>query len=206
MPIIKLFPVLESKIEEIAQLEISEERKKILQPLIDYIISKKNKKEGIQLNFICTHNSRRSQLAQVWAKCISEYWGLQINSFSGGTEETEFHLNAIAALERAGFIITKNKGRNPKIKVSYSSQKDAITCYSKVYDAHENPKDSFAAVMTCSHADENCPFIPGAEDRIALDYQDPKAFDGTAMESQKYDERSNQIASEMFYVFNQSQK
>lgn len=55
--------------------------------------------------------------------------------------------------------------------------------------------------MTCSHADENCPFIPGAETRIPVRYEDPKEFDDTEMESEKYDERSKQIASEMFFVF-----
>ena len=55
--------------------------------------------------------------------------------------------------------------------------------------------------MTCSHADENCPLIPGAEKKISLMYEDPKLFDRTILEKEKYRERSLQIATEMKYVF-----
>ena len=57
--------------------------------------------------------------------------------------------------------------------------------------------------MTCSQADGGCPFIAGAEKRIPITYEDPKAFDDSPLEEAKYDERSLQIASEMFYVFRQ---
>ena len=55
--------------------------------------------------------------------------------------------------------------------------------------------------MTCSHADENCPFIAGAEKRIPITYEDPKKFDNTPEQLAKYNERSLQIATELFYVF-----
>ena len=55
--------------------------------------------------------------------------------------------------------------------------------------------------MTCSHADENCPFIAGALQRIPVRYEDPKAFDNTPIQLEKYEERSFQIATEMKYVF-----
>ena len=55
--------------------------------------------------------------------------------------------------------------------------------------------------MTCDHADENCPFIPGCDVRLPIRYEDPKAFDDTPLEAEKYDERSLQIANEMFYAF-----
>ncbi|MCP9201001.1 protein-tyrosine-phosphatase [Gramella sp. GC03-9] len=196
-----LFPELKAKLQQLNDLNVPEERKKVLQPLIDYIQKKKNSGETILLNFICTHNSRRSQLAQVWAQAISAEFGIETKCYSGGTEKTAFFENAIKAVDRAGFRIDLEKGENPNISVTFSESEDALICYSKVYDAPENPSGNFAAVMTCSHADENCPFIPGAEARIALDYQDPKEFDGTPLASQKYDERSDQIASEMIYVF-----
>ena len=60
--------------------------------------------------------------------------------------------------------------------------------------------------MTCSHADENCPFIPGAEIRIPVRYDDPKAFDGTDLMEAKYLERSKEIATEMLYVFSKIRK
>jgi arsenate reductase len=77
--------------------------------------------------------------------------------------------------------------------------------FSKLFDDAINQFDHFAAVMTCDHADENCPFIPGTEQRISVQYADPKAFDGTSEEAARYDERSFQIASEMFYVFSKIQ-
>ncbi|WP_300434610.1 protein-tyrosine-phosphatase [Christiangramia sp.] len=198
---ILLYPVLEKKLEYLKKLEIPENRKKILQPLINYIEKEKNSEKAVQLNFICTHNSRRSQFGQVWAQAISDHYGIKTKCFSGGTEKTAFHQNAIESLTRAGFRIESSEGENPHFQVNYSEENDSLNCYSKVYDAEENPSENFAAVMTCSHADENCPFIPGAKARIALDYDDPKEFDGTSQVKEKYDERSDQIASEMIYVF-----
>jgi len=197
----KLYPDLEKKIDALRKLEVSNERKEVLQPLIDFIQKKKDAKESIQLNFICTHNSRRSQFGEIWAKAISASLGIKTECFSGGTEKTAFFKNAISALQRAGFIIKQEAGKNPHLQVAYTENSKSLTCYSKVFDAPENPSENFAAVMTCSHADENCPFIPGSDARIALDYNDPKEFDGTALADEKYDERSNQIASEMIYVF-----
>ena len=198
---IELYPELNQKLEELEQITIPAERQKVLQPLIAFIQKAKNADKIAQLNFICTHNSRRSQLGQVWAQAISQYYGIKTECFSGGTEATAFFRNAIDALRRAGFKIESEAGENPHYKVRFSEKIDPIICYSKTYDAQENPSQNFAAVMTCSHADENCPFIPGAEARIALDYQDPKEFDHTPQATEKYDERSNQIASEMIFVF-----
>ena len=157
--------------------------------------------QPIKLNFICTHNSRRSQLGQVWAKAISAHYGIKTECFSGGTEETAFFKSAIDALRRAGFVIKSGAGQNAHSEVFYSEEDKPVICYSKVYDAPENPSENFAAVMTCSHADENCPFIAGSKARIPLDYKDPKEFDNTPQAEEKYDERSDQIASEMIYVF-----
>ena len=196
-----IFPALLEKIQEVKELQIPAQRKEILQPLIEFIQRKKNNGKPVRLNFICTHNSRRSQLAQVWARAISSYYEIETACFSGGTEETAFFKNAIEALKRAGFQINSEKGENPKVEVRFSENEESLFCYSKVFDAPENPSDNFAAVMTCSHADENCPFIPGADARVALDYADPKEFDNSPLAAQKYDERSNQIASEMIYVF-----
>ena len=78
---------------------------------------------------------------------------------------------------------------------------DPAACKSTVGAA--NPEKDFAAVMTCSHADEHCPFIPGATARIALTYDDPKDFDDTPLESEKYRERVMQIGREILYAFSQ---
>lgn len=198
---IKLFPQLEEKIQELKQISVPAERKKLLQPLIDFIQKEKDSGNEIKLNFICTHNSRRSQFGQIWAKAISAYYNIETECFSGGTEATAFYENAVNALKRAGFRISGEEGENPHLEVTYAENVKPILAYSKLYDASENPSRNFAALMTCSHADANCPFIAGAAARIALDYQDPKEFDGSAQEKEKYSERSDQIASEMIYVF-----
>ena len=43
----------------------------------------------------------------------------------------------------------------------------------------------------------------GAEKRIPITFEDPKAFDNTPQQAEKYNERSLQIATELFYVFSQ---
>lgn len=196
---------LDSSIEEILQLPISIQRREVLQVLIDYIQKKKDAKAAIVLNFICTHNSRRSQFAQLWAAVAAHAFKIESTCLSGGVEVTEFNSRAIASMKRMGFIISSEGTVNPKYKVEYALQVDKLTMFSKLFDDEVNQFESFAAVMTCDHADENCPFIPGTEQRISVQYVDPKSFDNTPEEATRYDERSYQIASEMFYVFSKIQ-
>ena len=183
--------------------KISSSRKELLSQIIEYIKSKIENKQEINLNFICTHNSRRSQLSQVWAKVASVYYGIEMNSCSGGVEVTSFNERAIDSLVRSGFSILFENSINPKYEISYSENENPIIAFSKLFDDDFNKADYFAAIMTCSDADENCPHIPKAEKRIPLRYDDPKSHDDTPIESEKYDERSLQIASEMFYIFSQ---
>ncbi len=196
-----LLPSLEKFRKQLDFSLISEERKNILNELIQYIQQQRNNKKEIHLNFICTHNSRRSQFSQVWAKTAACYYGIDMHSYSGGVEVTEFNQRAVDSLVRTGFRIAKKEEENPKYLVYFSDDVAPLFCFSKLYDNELNAKANFAAVMTCSHADENCPFIPGADKRIPVRYNDPKEFDGTALEKEKYDERSKEIATEMFYIF-----
>jgi arsenate reductase len=160
--------------------------------------------EEVNLNFICTHNSRRSQLCQIWAKTIAAYYGIPANCYSGGVEVTAFNSRAVDSLRRSGFEISSSDDRdNPHYYVAYAEASEPLLAFSKRFDDPVNQATHFAAVMTCDHADENCPFIPGAEQRISLRYEDPKVHDGTALEAVKYDERSQQIASELVYIFGQ---
>ena len=192
---------LNANLESILSLSISDERKSLLQELIDYIKSKREKGQPIRLNFICTHNSRRSQLAQIWAQTAADYFEIPAFCYSGGVEVTACNERTIRSLERSGFIISKYGHSNPIYFILQDKDTRPIIVFSKLYDDVINPHGIFATIMTCSHADENCPFIPGAEERIPVRYEDPKEFDDTDLESTKYDERSQQIASEMFYVF-----
>ena len=182
---------------------ISKDRKLILKELAKYVKSKSKNKEKINLIFICTHNSRRSHMSQIWAQTASEYYGIKgVSSFSGGTEATAFNPRAVAALERAGFEIAKtSEDKNPAYEVKASSDLLISKAFSKKYSDDANPKSDFCAVMTCSQADKACPLVLGATKRISLPFEDPKAFDGTDKEAAAYDERCKQIATEMFYLF-----
>jgi arsenate reductase len=182
---------------------ISNERKSLLGKIASFIISKKNAGKPINLIYICTHNSRRSHFGQIWAQVAAHYYNIKnVNVFSGGTESTAFNINAINAIERIGFDIKKmNNDVNSIYHISYDENQKPIICFSKVYNNPENPKSEFAAIMTCSDAEENCPFILGVELRVGTTYDDPKAFDNTPLQDVKYDERSKQIAIETLYVF-----
>ena len=197
---ISLFPKIEFNIKAILKVPIAENRIPVLNDLINYI--RNSKKQEVQLIFICTHNSRRSQFAQVWAQIASAYFNIPVHCYSGGTEVTACNERTISSLKRSGLKVTisDQDKENPVYQVFYSDKANPIQLFSKIYDNPVNPNKNFAAIMTCSDADANCPFIPGAEIRTPLNYEDPKDFDGTSEETVKYDERSKQIAAEMFYI------
>jgi len=182
---------------------IPKERKTLLENISNYISVKKESSQAIQLIYICTHNSRRSHFGQIWAQVAANYYNVKnVATFSGGTEATAFNSNAINAVKRVGFGVTSlDETTNKKHHVVYDETENPITCFSKVYDDAQNPQTNFAAIMTCSDAEENCPFIPGVELRIGTTYDDPKAFDNTPLQDAKYDERCKQIALETLYVF-----
>ena len=156
-----------------------------------------------RLTFICTHNSRRSHLAQAWATVGAGYYGVPgVQSYSGGIEVTAFNPRAVEALRRAGFRVDRTTGdSNPIYLVRMSEQSVPETHFSKIYDQAPNPGKDYCAVLVCSHADESCPHVAGATARFAIPYEDPKAFDGSARETEMYDERCRQIAREILYVF-----
>ncbi len=191
--------IIEDTILEIQEIEVPNSRKEILDSIASYCKKQIAKNDQAQLNFICTHNSRRSQLAQVWAFVFAKYYNLPIQAFSGGIEVTAFYSSGVEVLQSTGLKITNYEGVNPKYTVHY--QGDVLNCWSKLYNDKQNPKSSFAAIMTCSHADDNCPLVSGSDLRIPLTYLDPKIADGSAEEIKKYHERSLQIASEMNYLF-----
>lgn len=199
-----LNPTLANKINQFEKdySQISEDRKQILNLLVEFIEKKQKASEPVTLNFICTHNSRRSHIAQLWAQAAAHYYGIKnVFCFSGGTEATAFNPRAVKAMQDAGFIITKTtEGENPVYEVRYGDDADPVIAFSKTYDDPFNHNKDFAAIMTCSHADENCPLVLGASGRIALTYDDPKEFDGTPQEAAKYTERVHQIGTEIFYA------
>ena len=200
-----LFPAIENVITSLNFNSISAERKIVLQPLVDFIQGKANNNQEIRLNLICTHNSRRSHLSQVWAQTAAAHYGIKnVFCYSGGTEATAMFPMAAKTLAKQGFQIkTIAEGSNPVYAIKYSENAHPIIGFSKTFDDDFNPQSEFAAILTCSSADQGCPFIAGAEKRIPVTFEDPKAFDNTPKQAEKYEERSVQIATEMFYVFSQ---
>ncbi len=203
-----LFPEVQSLIQSFDFASLSKDRKEILQPLIDFVQQKSEEHQEIRLNLICTHNSRRSHLAQVWAQTAAYYYGIQnVFCYSSGTEATALYPKVAETLVQSGFKIMKlSENNNPVYAIKFAGNQAPIIGFSKTYDDDFNPENEFAAIMTCSQADGGCPFIAGAEKRIAVTYDDPKAVDNTEQQSEKYNERSAQIATEMFYVFSQIKK
>lgn len=200
-----MLPTLLSTIEKLEKEfnEIPLERKKALGKLTQFAKNKIATNQAVYLNFICTHNSRRSHISQLWAQAAAHYFGIaNVECFSGGTEATAFNPRAVKAMQDAGFNIIKTKeGDNPIYEVRYSNDVPPVIAFSKKYDDPFNQNHDFAAIMTCSHADENCPLVLGASARIALTYDDPKEFDHSIQEVAKYAERVNQIGREMLYAF-----
>jgi len=180
---------------------ISENRKAILNEVVKYICAKKD--QSINLNFICTHNSRRSHLSQIWAQVAASYFNIpNVSCYSGGTEATAMFKSVKDALTTQGFkIYNLSEGTNPIYALKYSEDFTPIVTFSKKFDAPYNPNSNFAAIITCDHADKNCPIIFGAEKRFPVRYSDPKEFDGSDIQLEKYQEKSQQIAEEMFYIF-----
>lgn len=184
-----------------AMSSIPEDRKRTLDRLATFISKRRAEGASADLVFICTHNSRRSHLGQLWA-AVAAWSHAQdhVRTHSGGTEATAFDPRAVAAVERAGLRVQRPKGEDTVHLVSFTSEREPERCWSKVYDDPANPMQEFCAVMTCSEADRNCPLVIGALERISLPYPDPKEADGTAEETGRYDESCLRIAAELFHV------
>ena len=196
---------LSKTIAIIKEITVPKDRKDVLLTLVEYIQNKVNANEEIRLNFICTHNSRRSHLSQIWAQTMAFHFGIKnVFCYSGGTEATAMFPKVAETLTNQGFEIQKiSQEQNPVYAIKFDANQHPVICFSKTYFDDFNPKNNFGAIMTCSNADEGCPMVFGAEARFPIKYDDPKAFDGTEQMNEKYTERSLQIASEMYFVFSQ---
>lgn len=200
-----MFENLSKTIEIVKEITVSSERQAVLKPLADYIQNKVDSNQEIRLNFICTHNSRRSHLSQIWAQTMAFHFQIQnVFCYSGGTEATAMFPKVAETLINQGFHIQQlSQEQNPVYAVKFDENQHSIICFSKTYFDNFNPKTNFAAIMTCNNADAGCPMVFGAEARFPIKYEDPKAFDGTDLMNEKYAARSLQIASEMYFVFSQ---
>ncbi|MDB6067645.1 MAG: hypothetical protein JWR26_3853 [Pedosphaera sp.] len=203
----KLLPQLRPYIKEVANEldKVSAERRVVLGEIATNIVAQLDAGKTAQLTFICSHNSRRSHMSQIWAQTASYYYGLdKVQTFSGGTEATACNCRTVAAMRRVGFAIEDaTTGDNPIYLVHYAEDRPPIRAYSKLYNADTNPKNDFIALMTCSVADKSCPIVKGAISRYAIHYADPRLCDDTPTETTAYNERCREIAREMFYIMSE---
>lgn len=197
-----VFEGIKKTIDSLATDTITEERKMVLDTLVNYLKQKRITGRPLALNFICTHNSRRSHLSQIWAQTLAHYVGLEhLSCYSGGTEATALYPVVATTLADIGFQITRlTETDNPVYAIKFTSNAHPIIGFSKTFDHPFNPEKDFAAIMTCSSADAGCPFVGGSDARFAMTFEDPKAFDNTPQQEEKYRERSTQIATELLYV------
>jgi arsenate reductase len=181
---------------------ISPERKETLNEISELISSRLELGEDANLTFICTHNSRRSHMSQLWSQTAAYYYGIDnVFAFSGGTEETACNTRTVSALRRVGFsVVSTTEGENPVYLIKYSDDRPPMKTYSKLYNHNDNPQEDFIALMCCSKADRQCPIVQGASSRFAIHYVDPGECDDTSEEMAAYDDRCREIAREMFYI------
>lgn len=183
--------------------QIESERKNQLQSIAQELKSDLAHSNALKLVFICTHNSRRSHLAHIWAHTAAHYLGLPgIQTFSGGTEATAFYKSAVKAIENVGFHVTsQGTSLNPTYELRWSRDAEPLKVFSKEYTDKVNPQEDFVAVMVCSSADKGCPIVSGASKRYAIPYVDPKVSDGTPDEAETYADRNREVAREMIFLF-----
>lgn len=202
-----LLPSLRPYVTQVAsELDaVPAERKVVLDEIARNIASRLDAGKTAQITFICTHNSRRSHMSQIWAATAAHYYGLdKVSAYSGGTEATACNCRTVTAMRRAGFDITDaTAGENPVYLVRYAEDRPAIRAYSKLYNADDNPSRDFIALMTCSSADKSCPVVKGSIARFAIHYADPRLCDDLPTETAAYNERCREIAREMFYIMSE---
>ena len=197
---------LKDLIEELSKSinSIISERREELDDIANLIVQHLREANKLDIIVVCTHNSRRSQLGEVWINTLAQYFDLnKIVAFSGGMEETAFNVRMVNALVDSGFDVNEIEGgENPRYNIS-NIELENHPLYSKVYDDAMNPKSGFMAFMVCDHADENCPIVQGMKYRIPLRFKDPKEYDDTEYEQEAYSNKVMVIGREMYYLLSQ---
>lgn len=169
------------------------------------ILAAQQANKPLNLNFVCTHNSRRSQFSQVWAYTLSHYFGMtELLTFSSGTESTSVYRSVIDSLSNHGFKTKKLvSSENPKYSIRISDELEPLILFSKTISEVRQSAKQFIAIMTCSAADESCPIVLGASNRFKMTFEDPKHSDGSIHEGNTYDSKSIEIAITLFHIFEQ---
>lgn len=112
----------------------------------------------MNLLFLCTGNSCRSQMAEGWAKNLASDW-LEVQS--AGIEAHGKNPRAIEVMQEAG--------------VDISDQESTILTNEMLASA-----DLFITV--CGHADEHCPVLPPGTRKEHWSLSDPAKAEGSELE------------------------
>jgi len=106
-------------------------------------------KEKLNVLFLCTGNSCRSQMAEGWTRYLK---GDLIEAYSAGIETHGLNLNAVKVMAEAGVDISNQKSQH--------------------IDDFKDVKID-VVVTVCGHAHESCPFFPADCKVIHVGFGDP---------------------------------
>jgi arsenate reductase (thioredoxin) len=105
--------------------------------------------DKLNVLFLCTGNSCRSQMAEGWARALRSD---SIKPYSAGIETHGLNPNAVRVMAEAGVDISGQRSKH-------------------VDELAEVPLD--VVVTVCGHADENCPRFPGNVRVVHRAFDDP---------------------------------
>jgi arsenate reductase len=108
--------------------------------------------------FLCTGNSCRSQMAEGWGRKLG---GPELHFDSAGIEAHGQNPRAIQVMEEAGIDIS---GQHSTVL------SDALLAWAD------------RVVTVCGHADEHCPMLPAGTDKEHWPLEDPAQADGSEEE------------------------
>jgi len=112
----------------------------------------------MNIMFLCTGNSCRSQIAEGWARQLGDD---SITVQSAGIEAHGKNPRAIAVMQQAGIDISGQES-------------------TRVTDAMLDAAD--LVVTVCGHADEQCPVLPSGTQKIHWPLEDPARASGSEAE------------------------
>ena len=132
-----------------------------------------NKGKPLNILFLCTGNSCRSQMAEGWAKALKSD---AIQAYSAGVETHGMNPHAIQVMEEAGVDIS---GHHSKLLTELSN----IT---------------FDFVVTvCDRAKESCPVFPAKAKVVAHSFDDPPAMAAEADSQEEALENYRRVRDEI---------
>ena len=114
------------------------------------------KSAQINVLFLCTGNSARSQMAEAW---LSHLGGDRFNVFSAGLEPHGVNPFTTRVMEESGYDMSPH--------------------HSKHLEEFIGKVDFDYLITVCGNADERCPVFPGMGTRMHWPFDDPAAFIGT---------------------------